>query len=896
MKLKLFTFSFLLLAISSFAQEVGNLPLTKLTEKDGEQFKSNVVSKDKFGTFYSGGDDEIRILKGNDWQSYYDDGRPITELALDYNENIILGGEDYFGKLGEDSTGKFQFIDLSNNLHGIDGFTKLNKIIPYNDGTLFHIDNRIIKISDEITDYNFTDVEFSGKFNQNIIIQRSTEGFFIYAGNGFRKINGSEIYKTESVQKFIDLRDGRFIVFFERKIVMYDGDHFTDWRPKRKIPGAFKNAVYNQNGLFIQSSDQEIQQLNLDGALIRTIDLESEINHIYADLSDRLWISTDRGVSVIRTDSPFQLMPIEEEKGRVAVKINDKFYFGTNQGAYSTSWLQFSNSGFNRNYTTLLDAAVNDLGNFGGPFLIASDEGLFDQKKLISPEPFSNQLLFLEEYDVLIEASKSGLNLYEKNYNRWEYANHIYGLEEEVKQVVKDDNGRLWAYSSKSGIYLLDFDKELFTISPKRYELDQLPIGKINGIFLINGQPVISTYEGIYELNKQLDRFKKSDVYNDLLGENSNIQLLYQDETGDIWYISKSEVGLIRIIDKGVQKSAEKIRIPELVNYVNLETPLIYGLDSRNYLINGTDGFVKIDKAKIDHPEKLKISLYKVENTVSDELIFVKDPNKINTYEFYRTNNNVALSFSTNLFGSEETVEYAFSFNDKEWTEWSENSESNVELLGGVNSLKAKARVGMKNVSNTLVVPLIINQEWYYEDWAKYLVAAIGLLLFIIFIWIRTILFKRRRKKLDLLMKENDELKKVIKELTEKNAVISAQLLSAINESDINSQLKKLGEENDNPDVKKAIKKLTKKIKSDRKQPEEMMIDPDFMAKLKIKFPSLTKKDIRLCNLLKMDLTTKDIAPILDITVRGVEISRYRLRKKLELDNDVVLSDFLKKL
>ena len=72
--------------------------------------------------------------------------------------------------------------------------------------------------------------------------------------------------------------------------------------------------------------------------------------------------------------------------------------------------------------------------------------------------------------------------------------------------------------------------------------------------------------------------------------------------------------------------------------------------------------------------------------------------------------------------------------------------------------------------------------------------------------------------------------------------------------------------------------------------------DSDLLAILKQKFPQLSKKDLDLCNLLTMDLSTKEIAPIIGVSDRGIEISRYRLRKKLGLRNDVVLSDYLKDL
>jgi DNA-binding CsgD family transcriptional regulator len=67
----------------------------------------------------------------------------------------------------------------------------------------------------------------------------------------------------------------------------------------------------------------------------------------------------------------------------------------------------------------------------------------------------------------------------------------------------------------------------------------------------------------------------------------------------------------------------------------------------------------------------------------------------------------------------------------------------------------------------------------------------------------------------------------------------------------------------------------------------------NFLSTMKAKFPSLSSTDLKLCAYLRLNLTSKEIAQLLNISLKGVEISRYRVRKKLHLSTDVNLYDFL---
>ena len=73
------------------------------------------------------------------------------------------------------------------------------------------------------------------------------------------------------------------------------------------------------------------------------------------------------------------------------------------------------------------------------------------------------------------------------------------------------------------------------------------------------------------------------------------------------------------------------------------------------------------------------------------------------------------------------------------------------------------------------------------------------------------------------------------------------------------------------------------------------LVYDDFLKRLGEKFPSLSLSDKRICAYIRMDLGSKDIAPLLGMTVRSVEMTRYRIRQKIGLTREDNLTAFLQR-
>ena len=81
----------------------------------------------------------------------------------------------------------------------------------------------------------------------------------------------------------------------------------------------------------------------------------------------------------------------------------------------------------------------------------------------------------------------------------------------------------------------------------------------------------------------------------------------------------------------------------------------------------------------------------------------------------------------------------------------------------------------------------------------------------------------------------------------------------------------------------------------ERIENEFNIVHNNFIKNIRSRYPALTTNELLLCAYIKMNLATKEIAPLMNMSVRGVETIRYRMRKKLSLEREESLTDFLNK-
>jgi DNA-binding CsgD family transcriptional regulator len=153
----------------------------------------------------------------------------------------------------------------------------------------------------------------------------------------------------------------------------------------------------------------------------------------------------------------------------------------------------------------------------------------------------------------------------------------------------------------------------------------------------------------------------------------------------------------------------------------------------------------------------------------------------------------------------------------------------------------------------------------------------------------------------EIMRLQNEQL---INEMMFKNKELAETGMHLVERSDalikVREELQKLYKNTkENHDIKKTLQMLND-IEKNNANWEKFAthfdeINDNFLKNLKTGYPGLTNNDLKLCTYLQLNLASKEIAQMMNISTRGIEISRYRLRKKLGIPTETTLSEFFER-
>ena len=248
----------------------------------------------------------------------------------------------------------------------------------------------------------------------------------------------------------------------------------------------------------------------------------------------------------------------------------------------------------------------------------------------------------------------------------------------------------------------------------------------------------------------------------------------------------------------------------------------------------------------------------------------------------------------------------------KQWSSLSDSKSVLFENISyGTYTFKVRAIVGGKLTVNEAVFDFVIDRPWYLSNALIIIYVILFLLVFYLFHITSKRYYKKQREALlektkkEAALKELESSQEIIKlnneklrsDIDSKNRELASSTMNMIKKNDFLNNIKNELVTGGDKNVSKVVKIIDKNLNNtdDWKMFQEAFnnADKNFLKKVKDKHANLTPNDLRLCAYLRLNLSSKEIAPLLNISPRSVEVKRYRLRKKMELPHDSNLTSYI---
>ena len=799
--------------------------------------------------------------------------------------------------------------------------------------------------------------QFLGKSNNRLIAQDAVNGLLEFKNGLWQPFIDNAVFpKGYLVTTFFPIGpDSSFITTINSGFYILSGDKIVKFNFKNNDP--FKDqriltaTPITKDWIAVGTNLRGCYIINKNGEVIQNLSRKEglQINNIlylFVDNHSNLWLGLDNGIDFIAINNEIKhIYPehLNEGEGYTSMIYENELYVGTSNGLYKVPIangqkdLSFINGDFQPVAHTT--GSSWNLSEVNGKLLFGHHDGAFQIEQgqaipITDKTTYWNYLPFssILPSSLIIAGTSIGLDILKYEHGKFQSIGNLPGFSESSQFVAMDNNNILWTAHPYRGVFKIDITDTLHPKSTIYTDKDGLPSSYNNHLFKIKNRIVIATEKGVYEYNKPLDRFELSEYFKNTLG-NKNIRLLKEDPSGNVWFIENKNLG---VIDYSSAKPGI-IYFPELDGTMVAGYENIYPYDKQNIFVGAEKGFYHINyenyKQKTSANIHVKVTSVKAFGT-SDSLLFggyfgqvneVLGQNNKAIPQVASSRNSLHFEFSSPLYEHHNSVLYSYYLKgyDEKWSDWSRKTEKDYTNLSAGNykfQVKAKNNLGSESEITEYVINVL--PPWYKTNLAY----AIYVILFIAFNYLffrklKSIFLRQKQKheeqqkhlqymhqlELDKSEKEIVALKnaKLQAELKNKNTELASATMHLVQKGDLLSKVKdeltRLKKNSGSELAPDDFKKLIRALKEEDHLDEEWnqfathfdALNLNFLRSIKKSYPNLTPNELKLCAYLHMNLCSKEIAQHMKISVRGVEISRYRLRKKLQISTETNLFDFL---
>jgi DNA-binding CsgD family transcriptional regulator len=931
--------------------QIKSIGLPKIENYSKSDYKGGAqnwdIGQNRNGNLFFANTSGLLEYNGTSWLKHNIPGSTVRSVKVDGNNNrIYVGGYNEFGFFEANSNGRLVYrsisklvnpnskkiIDFVWKIHILDGavfFQTFYRTYIYKDKklTILEAPNR----------FQFSFVVHNKLYLQDIVL-----GLVEYRNGKLITLPNTNGLNNTEVWGIIPFGDNSLLVItLDKGLFLYRDKMLTPW------PSEANNFVIKNSSLGGRLIDNKYIVLNsvLDGIII--CDLNGKIvQHIdkrkglqnntalnsFSDANGNLWLGLDNGIAYINENSPFTFLGSSFDLSSVysSALYNNNLYVATNQGLFSHSWdSSFKGETFNFIAGTTGQAwAIQDID---GSLFCSHNRGLFmvengkagafldDKKGYLGLKTIPGRPNFL------IASNYHGFAIIEKTAAGWKFRNQIEGFNVSDSKFTTDGKN-VWLL--KNNVYKLKLSDDLkrFTLTTT-YENLAKGLKGITSIQQIDNRIYFQSANRFFIYDKNSDRFTEDKSISSLFKNLPEIKYCFEDNKGNICYFYEdSSMGMLMKQRNGSYTNAISPFTPLSGNLVYFFES-VNTVDNRNIFIGITEGLVHYDPSLYTESAEPKAFIHSF-SFVSDTLVTGNLP-EIRKLSIPYNDNNVKFSFSAPIYDNPENIKFSYKlegFDDK-WSNW-----TSIPVKEYTNLHEGRYRMQVKVVnsygkeSKPAMVSFTISPPIYRHPLAY---------IFYILLAAAAIYYVRRRVRTKIrqdryyetleqrrlyleretkIRQEQYELEKEIERL--RNEQLKVKILTKDKELVNNSlqvvkknkmlngiihKLKDIDSETLDETAKarftKLYKTIDKELNTDKSwnnlEKHINNVHFDFLKRLKEKYPAITPREMDLSTYLLMNMSTKEIAEIMNISDGGVELARYRLRKKLNLPRKENLTGFL---
>ncbi|MBS1534101.1 MAG: LuxR family transcriptional regulator [Bacteroidetes bacterium] len=891
-----------------------------------------MIAQDSNRFVFFANNEGLLEYNGSKWKLYPTPNETIIRSVKVIDNKVYTGCFMEFGYWSRMADGQLAYHSLSKNIKNkILDDEQFWNILNYEQWVVFQSLNQIYIYDTKTKKFNIItpkdNIIRSFATNNSIFFQTQKSGLFEIENGKSKLVSNHPIFLTNKIVNvyaqdeglLIHTQSNGFYKLVEGNLTKF----LTQAEPILSTSSLYSSQQLSDGSFALGTISNGLLIVSKDGRVLFNITQNKGLSNntvlsLFEDADQNLWVGLDNGINCINLQTPVKCF--YDNTGILgtvytSILFKNKLYIGSNQGLFCKDYR--GNDAFK--FIPGTKGQVWSLFAYDGTLFCGHDSGTF------TIDGLNAQCIFAQsgtwkfstiplQKNQLLQGNYYGLSVLEKIGNQWVFKNKIEGFNYSSKYFEIDARNEVYLSHEYKGVFRLTLDSQRTKVLSK-FAYQQPPKGKNASLVQFNGKIYYAYKGGIFVLNQQTKQFQKESTLSQYFEKDDYTSgKLIVDASNKIWLFSKNYIHYFTISKLSNQFKQNIIPIPASLTNSMLGYENISKLSNSVYLIGTTDGYytININDLSFKNYEVLITNVSAGKLNHHDRNISISQEGEMKSSE-----NNVTISFTVPEYNKYINTEYQYlleGFQDQ-WTEWSSKSSVNFKNLSpGTYVFKVKARLANSASEKIATYQFTILKPWYATH--------LALLIYLILIltsarFIHKAYKNYYQKQKEKLIEENNLLleiqelenerqlmilrnEQLSQDVDSKNKALAASSMSLVSKNELLSIIKEdlkntAGESNRS--VKSLINTITKNISEEDnwKIFKEAFdtTDKDFLKKVKAAHSSLTPNDLRLCAYLRLNLSSKEIAPLLNISVRSVEIKRYRLRKKMDLPHEMGLVEYI---